>query len=360
MELTISAKSRFSSAPNPEELYEKMLEDFKIVLRKQYENFRNNPTSHRKFSEYFKRYENHSLSSAPFEKYHNVTWAEYWSKKMDRNYKHEVEIEKPKIWKKLQEKPSKKEKKAATLKNAANVKSGDLKELHNSTDIASETKSTSDIDLIVPVKSVPTLLKNFITEVKLITLEVEQEFDKYRNDRDSYPDIYREMEICLDQYQNVRAGEENTKDQAVKMILNFKKKIFHEYWIKRVEVLKKEKVEMKVDELSQNWLKLMPKLQDEKVPAIELRDEVNDATELAESCQEPKDTNHEPVIVQTVDYSETVKNDDELPVKRKRINHGETTILHARDSDDNKQQEDIEEVEISGELKEKASHDALK
>lgn len=96
------------------------------------------------------------------------------------------------------------------------------------------------------------LLKNYDDKARQIVLKVDQDFNRYREDFNTYPHIEDERKLFLQQQQeNSNSYKEQTTSSQQ---LNEK---FNRYWMNRIQVLRNMEIEIKIEKIRKSWREIV-------------------------------------------------------------------------------------------------------
>lgn len=281
-------------------IYESKLIAAKSLLKSKYNEFYNVPESNDDYAYYKERFRTNSKNSGLSRAKKEREWRRYWNNKMDEAFDAELQETTRRIWREVLVEHSKfRGKKRSGTREVTNKKSNDeaaqssinAKTTPSDSKVARSSLSpaslVSSLEVPHPVQvkqekdqvlssQIPQLLERYDIKVRQVTENVQKEFQDYKQNSATYPDIEKEREVFL------KKEITDNGSYSKELVLKFDEK-FAAYWTDRLEVLLAERIVLEVKKVQENWKNLFnsPKKQkrastDEQERSSKIRHKSND------------------------------------------------------------------------------------
>ena len=249
---------------------ERKLKHEKRWLQSRFNDFYNFPESHEDYVYYKERFDQNAKEKGLAGTKKDKEWHEYWTSKMNKAYDIAFDAASRRIWREVLLDSSEKHKDFRGKKHVKG-QTHNAKQIQTGFDASGELSvksSSSNIDVKVKVKQekveikqekddqVPScvimkLLESYDSKIRQITENVQKEFEDYKLNSTIFPNIEHEKEIFLQQ-----ELADGTGLFSKELVLKFNDK-FATYWADRLKALLKEKIDIELKKVRENWKELI-------------------------------------------------------------------------------------------------------
>jgi len=220
------------------ERYYKVMNGIKKTLKATFEGFLVKPTTHRDYNKYRDRFLKVFAAGNTSSFVEELEWKLFWERKMSDLFKSEMRSREYDVWNAIKSQNDRLEK-----QNNLRTKMLAVSEQRDRIDSLARLKQT------IALTELPAILRNYDKKVLEMETKIRDKFSTYIDFR-NYKHIKREKEMFLEKMCP-------TQNLTLPIVLEFEQR-FKEYWVERLEILLKEKLESKKTKIRLKCKDLLP------------------------------------------------------------------------------------------------------